>query len=89
LKTNSQLLGFPTSIKTTNQFYSGHDCSRVLTQTKHMHFGVETHLSGGVMSAFVFRWQPLLEHPALMLIGSSGLRKGPWRFWLHWQPHSW
>jgi len=55
LKTNSQLLSFPTSIKTTNQFYSGHDCSRVLTQAKHMHFGVETHLGGGVMSAFVFR----------------------------------
>ena len=50
---------------------------------KWMNSGAETHLAGGVMSAFVSHRPPLLECPTLTIIGSTALRKGPQRFWLH------
>jgi len=48
-----------------------------------MDFGAETHLGGGVMSAFVFPQPPLLDHPTSTFIGSTAFRKGQRRFWLH------
>ena len=49
---------------------------------KWMNSGAETHLAGGVMSAFVSHRPLLLECPTLTIIGSTALRKGPQRFWL-------
>lgn len=40
-------------------------------------FGADTHLGGGVMTAFVFVYWTL----ASTFVGSTALRTGPWRIW--------
>jgi len=50
-------------------------------------FGAETYIGAGVMSAFVFPLVTIAQALPSTFIGSIALRKGSWRFWLHYHDY--